>query len=67
MSENAFKQSLARSTYKARTSAEAQSIVVRRMLNDLDAVLVKYWSALGDMGVEAAEFKRIRSIIKKRL
>lgn len=67
MSQNTFKRSLARSTYGARSAKEAHTIIVNRMLNELDGVLVKYWSALGDMGVSAAEFKKIRAQVKKRL
>jgi hypothetical protein len=67
MSENTFKRSLARSTYKAKSESEAKAIIVRRMLNDLDGVLIKYWSALGDMGMSAVEFKKLRAQIKKRL
>ena len=67
MSENTLKRSLAKGIYGAKSEAEATRVIIHRMLNELDGVLVKYWSALGDMGVSAGEFKKIRAQIKKRL
>lgn len=62
-----FRRALARAVQNARTEKELSSNVANVMLGEIDDILVRAWSHLGDMGLVASQFKRIRSAVKKRI
>ena len=61
-----FRRALARNITKD-TIEESNSGIANVILGELDDVLVRAWSHVSDMGVSVSEFKKIKSIVKKRL
>jgi len=62
-----FRRALGRAVQNARTEKELSSNVANVMLGEIDDILVGAWSHLGDMGLVASQFKRIRSAVKRRI
>ena len=62
-----LKDALVRAVQRARTEKELSSMVANVILGDVDSILIKVWSYLGDMGLVASQLKRIRAAVKKRI
>jgi len=62
-----FRRALARAVQNSNTEKELSIKIANVMLGEIDDILVRAWSHLGDMGLVASQFKRIRSAVRKRI
>ena len=62
-----FRRALARAVQRARTEKELSNMIANVILGDIDDILIRAWSHLGDMGLIDSQFKMIRSVVKKRI
>jgi hypothetical protein len=62
-----FRRALGRNIEIANTEEMMNSGVANCILGELDDVMRRAWSHVQDIGLTSNQFKRIKSLVKKRL